>query len=183
MSTSTLETTEYTNAYIPYGFHLVMNKEVQLNDSTVKLMRFQKEGSNVNYNGGNASLLVSETGRLEGLSRLLPEYEFKDNNIQKEEARYVAMSFLKHNAGDLLENFKVKWIDRHDEFIYENGRKIIISGMKVKCRNLTDGLYFWVIVSPNKDVIVFERDIEWDFIHAGRQTQKWLHDSWLKNNI
>ena len=56
--------------------------------------------------------------------------------------------------------------------------------MKVKCRNSADGTYFWVIVGSDNSVIVFERDIEWDFIRAGRQTEKWLHDDWLrKENI
>lgn len=55
--------------------------------------------------------------------------------------------------------------------------------MKVKRRNLTTGLYFWVIVAPDKSVMIFERDIIWDFLRAGRQTEKWLHDSWLKNRI
>lgn len=167
---------------IPSGFHLVLQENVQHNKIKSKLFRFERDSDKIHYNSENTSLLISEAGRLEGLSRLLPMYEFRNNNIDQDEARNIAEIFLQRYAPDLLLNYTVQWIDRHDEFIYENGRKITISGVKVKCRNINDGLYFWVIVSPAKDVLVFERDIEWDFIRAGRQTEKWLHDDWLQTH-
>ena len=31
--------------------------------------------------------------------------------------------------------------------------------------------------------MVFAKDVEWDFIQAGRQKQKWLHDSQLNKHL
>lgn len=183
MKKETSYITEYAYSIIPENFTRTISRKVHHNEIQVELSRYQEHGGEINYSGGNVSTLVSESGQLIGLSRLLPNYEFNNNNVDEDEARKIAMTFLNQHASDLLQNFKIQWIKNHDEVIYESGKKIVISGMKVKCRNLMDGLYFWVIVAPNKDVIVFERDIEWDFIRAGRQTEKWLHDDWLVKNI
>lgn len=83
-------------------------------------------------------------------------------------------------APDLIGKYKVQWIDRHEEVINIDGIKTKVAGMKVKCRNLEDGLYFWIVIAPDKSVMIFERDIQWDFIKAGRQTEKWLHDNWFQ---
>jgi len=49
----------------------------------------------------------------------------------------------------------------------------------VKMRNKQDGLWFWVIVGGDGQVIVFERDIYWISFSGRRRTEKWLHDSYL----
>ncbi len=41
----------------------------------------------------------------------------------------------------------------------------------------------WVIVGKDNEVITFERDIVWDFVRSGRQTEQWLHDSWLVSQL
>ncbi|MCX8617021.1 hypothetical protein J3U42_01265 [Gilliamella sp. B2923] len=58
-----------------------------------------------------------------------------------------------------------------------------LTGVKVKCRDLNTVLYFWTIIAPDETIMVFERDVERDFICAGRQTQKWLHDSGLSQHL
>lgn len=55
--------------------------------------------------------------------------------------------------------------------------------MKVKCRDLNTGHDFWKIIAPDETIRVFARDVERDFIRAGRQTQKWLHDSGLSQHL
>lgn len=61
----------------------------------------------------------------------------------------------------------------------------MLRGMKVKMRNKSDGLYFWVIVGADKKVMTFERDIYWQNRPYGhRRTEMWLHDQYLiKNKI
>lgn len=54
-----------------------------------------------------------------------------------------------------------------------------ITGMKVKGRQLSTGLYAWVIVGPDEQVITFERGIAWDSSQHRRLTQMWLHDAWI----
>ncbi len=49
-----------------------------------------------------------------------------------------------------------------------------LTGVKVKCRDLNTVLYFWTIIAPDETIMVFERDVERDFICAGRQMQKWF---------
>jgi hypothetical protein len=34
-------------------------------------------------------------------------------------------------------------------------------------------------VGSDKDVMAFERDIVWITVPGHRQTEKWLHDTWL----
>ena len=72
----------------------------------------------------------------------------------------------------------------HDETITVNNRErkqtLTLTGMKVKMRSTKpDQLWFWVIVGPNEEVMVFERDIFWVTMPGHRRTEKWLHDSWL----
>lgn len=79
---------------------------------------------------------------------------------------------------------KISWIDVHDEaiVIIENDqqRTVTLSGMKFKAQNLADKRWFWVIVGADEQAMIFERDIVWISMPGHRQTQKWLHDSWLK---
>jgi hypothetical protein len=50
--------------------------------------------------------------------------------------------------------------------------------MKVKMHH-DNGLYGWVIVGSDGQVITFERDIAWDAGEGRRGTQMWLHDAWI----
>lgn len=161
------------------NFYLVSQKQVLHNKNSATLYRFEPIDS-IHFGKSHVSFLLdSNSGNLQGFVRLLPEYISTKNQISKEEALDVTKNFLENYAPDLLVNYKNSWIDPHDEKIIENSNEITLTGMKVKCRDLNTGLYFWTIIAPDKSVMVFERDIEWDFIRAGRQTQKWLHDSWL----
>lgn len=36
-----------------------------------------------------------------------------------------------------------------------------------------------MIVGADREVMVFERDIVWANLEGRRQSEKWLHDSWL----
>lgn len=169
---------------IPNNYNEVLRTSVKHNGIDAQLIRYEKNSKNIHYGQANISFLISKNGRLEGMSWLLPEYTNTDKQLEKNEAESIATSFLNDYAPDLIGKYKVQWIDRHEEVINIDGIKTKVAGMKVKCRNLEDGLYFWIVIAPDKSVMIFERDIQWDFIKAGRQTEKWLHDNWLqKKNI
>lgn len=168
---------------VPTNYNEVLHSSVKHNGIDVQLVRYEKDSKSIHYGQSNISFLISKSGRLEGMSWLLPEYRYTDKQLEKDQAESIAVDFLQNYAPDLIGKYKIQWIDKHEENINVDGAKIKIAGMKVKCRNLEDGLYFWVVIAPDKTPIIFERDIEWDFIKAGRQTEKWLHDRWLKKEL
>lgn len=130
----------------------------------------------------NVSIQVTDKGELSGFARYIP-LAAKEPLPSKEVAEKTARDFLQKYAPDLLPVMDIQWIKPHRDETYIDGSTTYhINGMKMKCRSTADGTYFWVIVGSDTSVIVFERDIEWDFIRAGRQTEKWLHDEWLKKN-
>ncbi|MCX8641516.1 MULTISPECIES: YcdB/YcdC domain-containing protein [unclassified Gilliamella] len=165
------------------NFKLVLTIEVMHNQQPVTLYRFEPQETMQLHNQHISFLLDNNTGKLEGFVRLLPKYQSSKAQVDKDKALSITLKFLETYAPDLLNNFNNNWIDTHDEQIIVDGKKVTLTGMKVKCRDLNTGLYFWTIIAPDETVMVFERDVEWDFIRAGRQTQKWLHDSWLSKNL
>lgn len=146
------------------------------NDDKVKLLRFTKE-SEISLFNEHISFVNND--KLIAIARMLKKYEVKPN-LSKDEAKNIAIDFLEKYAKDLLENYKILWVDFHDESLEIQGKTTKITGLKVKCQNLSDKLYFWVIVGFDKSIMVFERDVIWDFLRAGRVSQKYIHDSWLK---
>ncbi len=123
---------------------------------------------------------MAEDGRLKGFYWLAPE--LADGQLPgKEEAENIATAFLKTYAPDLNKDKEIHWIKPHDETLTVNGKDITITGMKVKMRNPKDGRWFWVIVGKHRQPIIFERDIVWISFPGKRQTEKWLHDAWLRD--
>lgn len=150
------------------------------NDDFIKLTRFTK-ADEISLFGEHISFVKNKNGTLIAVAKMLKKYANKPN-LSKDEAKNIALSFLEKYANDLLENYKILWIDLHDEII-NDGEKTKISGLKVKCQNLNDKKYFWVIVGFDKSIMVFERDVIWDFLKAGRVSEKYIHDTWLKKFI
>lgn len=149
------------------------------NDEKVKLLRFTKKDE-ISLFDEHISFVNND--KLIAVARMLKRYETKPN-LSKDEAKEIAIDFLKKYAKDLLENYKILWVDFHDESLEIQGKTTKITGLKVKCQNLRDKLYFWVIVGFDKSVMVFERDVIWDFLRAGRVSEKYVHDAWLKKFI
>lgn len=165
------------------NFNLVLTHKGKHNQQAVTLYRFEPQQT-LQLNSQHTSFLLDdESGKLQGFVRLLPQYQSSQEQVTKDKALEITLKFLQEFAPDLLINYKNNWIDTHDEVIMVDGGKVSLTGMKVKCRDLNTGLYFWTIIAPDGSVMVFERDVEWDFIRAGRQTQKWLHDSWLVKKL
>lgn len=80
----------------------------------------------------------------------------------KERAQEIALQFLQSHAPDLRAAHQLHWIAPHEETITLDGQRLVLTGMKVKMRSAgPDKLWFWVIVGPGEEVMVFERDIFW----------------------
>ena len=165
------------------NFNLVLTHKGLHNKQPVTLYRFEPQET-MHLNSQHVSFLLDDnSNKLQGFVRLLPQYQSTKAQVTKDKALAITLKFLETYAPDLLKNYNNNWIDTHDEEIMVNGKKVTLTGMKVKCRDLNTGLYFWTIIAPDETIMVFERDVEWDFIRAGRQTQKWLHDSWLRKKL
>lgn len=165
------------------NFNLVLKKQGSHNQQPITLKRFEPEQTTHLGHQHISFVIDKNSDMLLGFVRLLPKYIRSEQQVSKVVAFEITLNFLKNYAPDLLVNYKNSWIDTHDETIMVADKKITITGIKVKCRDLNTGLYFWTIIALDQSVMVFERNIEWDFIRAGRQTQKWLHDQWLNKNL
>jgi hypothetical protein len=165
--------------FLPTHYQKVHEQPVPIDSQHVQWLRFQKSPS-FTLGEENFSYLSDPAHNLKGFSYL-------DANLihgslpSKVQAQKIADDFLQLYAPDLLKNRKIQWIEQHDENIQLNGNNQKISGMKIKMRNLNDGRWFWVIVGKNQRPIIFERDIVWIDFPGHRKTEKWLHDSWLKD--
>ncbi len=100
----------------------------------------------------------------------------------KKQSEEIAKKFIQEVAPDLTENMNILWIEPHEELIIYNNKQSTITGMKVKCRDLRTGLYFWVIVGADKQIMAFERNIKWIVFPGKRGTEKWLDDNWVMHN-
>lgn len=165
-------------------YQLVLEQEGSMDTQPIYLFRYQPRTSlSINLGGSHLSIVVDQNNRLKGLARI-NESLLNSPLLSEADAEAASNVFLTEYAPDLLNGANLQWIKPHDETVRNSqGKKFKLTGMKAKYRNSNGGLYFWVIVGSDGNVIIFERDIEWDFAHAGRRTEKWLHDDWLKKHI
>lgn len=186
MTTSSVAATAngaVANRLIPAGYVNVSTRAVAVDGSRASLLRYEREdGRNHGLFGEHFSAVVADTGQLKGFTRM--DIALAGGTLpSRERTREIALTFLRAAAPDLLPRMEVSWIEPHDESIQalRDGRfeKVTLTGMKLKARNLANGRWFWVIVSWNDKVMVFERDIVWITFPGHRKTEKWLHDQWL----
>ncbi len=163
---------------ISSDYQFCMAKKVSLDNKKATWTRYQKT-EKMALGGEHFSFVISENGIFKGFV-WLDESLTKGELPNEKQAEKIADEFLKEFAPDLSQSKELHWIKPHDESITINGKSHIVSGMKVKMRNPKTGLWFWVIVGKNGQPIVFERDIVWLNFQFRRQTEKWLHDDWVK---
>jgi hypothetical protein len=173
----------------PDSFGSLWVQEVTVDGELVYHLRFEPTGTEAPaLCGEHYSALVTPEGTLKGEMRMdasLSE-ELSPATLPTEDAaRAVALRYLEEHAPDLAASIEVHWVAPHAEKILitcnevAGGLAVTITGMKVKCRNMADGRWFWVIVGPGERVVTFERDIVWSSANGMRQTEMWLHDLWL----
>jgi hypothetical protein len=171
------------NRLIPVGYINANTRSIHVDADRATLMRYEREDHRNNGIGGeHFSIVIDDSGRLKGFAHM--DIALMGGTLPTHErAREIALDFLREMAPDLLPRMEIAWIKPHDETIHtmRNGQResVILTGMKVKARNLADGRWFWVIVGTNEKVMVFERDIVWITFPGRRKTEKWLHDQWL----
>lgn len=107
-----------------------------------------------------------------------PKLNFQISNLKSD-------SKLEFNTGLPIGKTELHWIGQHTEEIISHQEtsqkeKIQIHGMKVKMYIPETKLWAWVIIDNTGDILTFERDIFWNFDQFKRETQMWLHDSWIE---
>lgn len=170
---------------VPEGYVLKNVQRQKQNEEDIWIFRYEKSsGKNNGLGGEHFSFAV------EKINNKVLGFTLMDQNLSagelpsKEETKAIAKAFLDNVEPGMFEKLENLWIDRHDEIITLKDEKnnesvnITISGMKYKCYLKEKDNYAWVIVGSGGKVITFEQGIIWD---SGRVTEKWLHDSWLKN--
>ncbi|MBT1154262.1 hypothetical protein J1C56_01510 [Aminobacter anthyllidis] len=164
---------------VPQGYANVEQGLVEVDGESALLIRLERaDKRNGGLGGEHFSAVVAPSGKLKGFVRM--DLALRGGALpSQDEAHDIAMRFLSDHAADLLPRHAVSFIAPHDEAIRADGESTALTGMKVKMRNLADGRWFWVIVGSDREVMVFERDIVWANLKGRRQTEKWLHDSWL----
>ncbi len=172
-------------AWVPASHHFVDQRGVSVDGQTAQLLRYERrDGRNVGLEGEHFSAVVAADGTLKGFAHMSLDLVGKPLP-SRERTEAIARAFLQEHAPQLLTRMQICWIEPHDEplRIRQNGRSdtAVLRGMKVKARSLADGRWFWVIVGGDERPMVFERDIVWVTFPGHRKTEKWLHDSWLKN--
>lgn len=167
-------------AFLSDGFAPVGQAQVEVDGRQAVLTRAERETGQNGELGGEHISTVEADGTLLGYVNMTTEMAQPAELPPRDTAYTVAMGFLADYAPDLRDNHRVHWIDPHSETITVDGETRELTGMKVKMRATTqDRLWFWVIVGPGSEVMVFERDIYWITIPGKRRTEKWLHDEWL----
>lgn len=168
------------------GYSLSIEQKVKYNDGYAKIFRFQQSDNKINYHGERISFILSDK-KLLGFAKFSVEdvVSSKKELPTADESKKIALKFIEEFAPDLTQHMKVLWIKPHDEYIRLIGKEndnIRITGMKVKCRDLDSGLYFWVIIGADKQIMTFERNIKWITFPGKRGTEKWLDDAWVLEN-
>ncbi|AJW62313.1 Putative lumazine-binding protein [Elizabethkingia miricola] len=169
------------NIQIPgdYKFRSVM----RVNADEVPAYLFRYEKDNRGFGQEHFSFIISESKKqILGFTNMDKKYaDLK--MLSKKETEKIAKEFLLKLDKSLTDNLKNIWIERHDEEVIINGNNTILAGMKYKCYNASENNYAWVIVGSDGSIISFERNIKWNNKEHKRITEKWLHDSWIKEHV
>ena len=169
--------------WMPANHEEVSRRPIRVDGESADLTRYERrDGRNRGLGGEHFSTVIASDGTLKGFAHLSLDLAGKPLPSRERSAQ-IARDFLQEAAPDLLPRMEVHWIAPHDEPIRvahdDNCETVTLTGMKVKARNLADGCWFWVIVGSDGRPMIFERDIVWITFPGRRQTEKWLHDSWL----
>lgn len=170
---------------VPDGYDFFGGTSVEVDGKTAELLRFTRaDAKNTHLGGEHVSYILAPKGDLLGFTWMDDRFDGRQKQISEAETETIARDFLKCYAPDLLKNVRLLWVHAHDETIRTPaGKQRTLTGMKFKARDRSTGLYFWVIVGADRNVMIFERDIHWITFPGHRGTEKWLHDSWLSQRL
>ncbi|MCU1126895.1 hypothetical protein JAK51_11785 [Stenotrophomonas maltophilia] len=166
---------------IPATHHAVSRKTVTQDGVLASLARYERrDRRNVGMGGEHFSVLTSRDGKLLGFMNISLDLAQKPLP-SREMSERAAKGYLQSVAPDLLKNMRVTSIAPYEKplRLADSGNVIQLSGMRVKARNLTDGSWFWVVVTGNGEPMAFERDVGWSTLLFRRSSEYWLDDTWL----
>src|SRR5690606_22089244 len=163
---------------IPEGFVLVSERHEFHNDIPVIVRRYER-GVKVNYGREHVTTVTArDTGTLLGYTRQQATGD-PATLPAPDEAERLAYELINEIDPEYAAGLTTQWVDRHDEtLVDETGTERTVAGIKVKARH-GNGLYTWVILGENGEVITYERDVRWNAAEARRATAMWLHDRWI----
>ncbi|MEV0227125.1 hypothetical protein [Streptomyces sp. NPDC050704] len=165
-----------TGLRTPSGWDIVDVRTERHNDRDVTVIRRQPDGYRLG--GPHASVVVDDNGTLLGFTSLDDRLAGADLP-GADRSEWTALRFLRHAAPDHVDGLDVDWVDPHSEKVVRaDGSTATVAGTKVKMHH-ENGLYTWVVIAPDGDVLTYERGIAWDLDQGRRGTQMWLHDSWI----
>ncbi len=178
-------------------------------ESLSQAVIYQRYQSEKSHRIGECVSVLVDVGRqlLLGLTRM--QLDLSGTQFSREFALQSAFDFLNRVAPDLVKEavvvphftelspnermiftpalqfgeVELHWIGQHFEIIRRGKVDKEIVGMKVKMRIPATGLWAWVIVGKQGEIITFERDVSWNFDHGIRETPMWLHDQWLVEHM
>lgn len=172
----------FKNQYsIPDEYNFVKAQKVKVDGKIAYLFRYEKTIKNVPTTEHFSFIIAEYPMKILGFTWM--DRQFSEGKmLSKEQTQTIAKAFLQKIDTDLAQELENLWIAPHDESIWVEGKKVMVSGMKYKCYRPSHNDYAWVIVGANGKIITFERDILWNNSEHCRITEKWLHDEWIQQS-
>ncbi|MGX1881271.1 hypothetical protein [Streptomyces sp. NPDC055287] len=168
---------EQAGLSIPAGWHPAQIRDEYHEDRSVTVVRYEQDTTR-ELGGEHITTVVDAKGTLYGYTRMTVAGA-RTPVPAEDKAQETAFNWLKGFAPDHADGLSVQWVDKHDEEIRDKaGAAHTVSGAKVKTHH-KNGLYTWMIVDGNGEIVTYERDIRWDGAANRRATQMWLHDKWI----
>ncbi|MBP6117194.1 MAG: hypothetical protein KBC57_12965 [Neisseriaceae bacterium] len=160
---------------VPPAYSLKSERQVPYNNGQAQLSRYERtDGRNNGLNGEHISFLIDAQGQLKGYIKK-EQNQAQGTLPSQAEARSIAEAFVRQQGPTLLNGFKHDGVSRQTETLRQGSQSVQIPYLRVKMRS-SDGLWFWVFVGTDKQVMAFERDIGWDYLRFRRSTEQWLLD-------
>ncbi|MFJ4274267.1 hypothetical protein ACIP29_27355 [Streptomyces coelicoflavus] len=170
-----LQTADLT---LPDGWTPVRIRSERHDDRVVSVVRYE-QGAPRDLGGEHITTVVGADDTLLGYTRMTVDASRGPKATDKDAARDAAFAWLDGFAARHAKGLDVQWVNDHDEEVRDPaGSAHTITGLKVKTHH-DNGLYTWVIVDEDGQVITYERDIRWDGGAGRRGTEMWLHDKWI----
>ncbi|XDZ51750.1 hypothetical protein AB8Q18_01515 [Neisseriaceae bacterium CLB008] len=169
------------NQLVPPAYTLKNERTVSYNNGRAQLSRYERaDGRNTGLHGEHVSLLIDPQGQLKGYIKK-DQSQLQGNLPSQEEARTIAVAFVRQYAPSLLNGFRHDGVSRETEALQRGTATVQIPYLRVKMRS-SDDLWFWVFVGNDRQAMAFERDLGWDYLRFRRSTEQWLLDAQRPHN-
>ncbi|MBP6862274.1 MAG: hypothetical protein KBC57_07945 [Neisseriaceae bacterium] len=172
---------------IPAEYVEASRTAVTLDKRPAELIRYERrDRRNAGQGGEHFSMIINPQGQLQGFMRKTLT-QTRGTLPTQAEARDLAIAFVTQYAPDLLSNYVFDATTMETEPLTimganGNNTRAAIQYVRVKMRHRDTKLWFFVFIDVNRQVMLFERDLAWDYMRFRRATEKWLFDDWRTRN-